>query len=688
MFSKNYKKKAEIFISTLFIFLILFSPIFSVRTAFADENECVPTNTEIVSDTTNQIVGGDGAVATYSQNPRWTASIPGAIWIWKTFLVPDSTQDETQIFTKTFNIASTSTLDSASLIVATDNSYTVSINGTQIGADATELNYLDENKDTFDVVSYLHGGSNIISFNVKNWGIASSTPQGNPAGLLYKLSIRMHDTNCNSTPPTNTPPTITLTGANPLNLTVGTLFIDPGATATDTQDGNLTSQIVRTGTVNASTTGSYTLTYVVKDSGNLYATTTRVVNVNPAVCTSNCGGESHTPTVSLVSNPNTITVGATSTLTWSSTNTNSCSANWTTSTSTSGFKILSPTTTTSYSITCVGAEGSKTATATISVNPLIISTTTPPVIPPATTTPPINSPVNPPTNNGGGGGGIGGHRHPVVVGEILGATSCLYLRDYLKIDRVNDPIEVLKLQSFLNVYEKENLSYTGIFDQTTFEAVQRFQMKYSKDILEPWGEKVTTGFVYILTKKKINEIYCNTVIDLSQEEKNEIESFKNFIEDNPNIEVSNQVGSLPSPEVVSISDNVLKESPVVELKDNSLNQSVIRNAAVSLFALPQKIFGSLFSDCSYASILLFLILIALIIIIIKLFTNSKDNSQNIPVATSIIEAPIKEESPVIILPGAIEKDEKMETPEILPDEEIVIENPEEGPEEIIEEKIS
>ena len=65
--------------------------------------------------------------------------------------------------------------------------------------------------------------------------------------------------------PGNTPPTITLIGANPLNLTVNTPFVDPGATATDLEDGDLTSAIVKTGTANASTTGTYILTYVVKD---------------------------------------------------------------------------------------------------------------------------------------------------------------------------------------------------------------------------------------------------------------------------------------------------------------------------------------------------------------------------------------------------------------------------------------
>jgi hypothetical protein len=287
-------------------------------------------------------------------------------------------------------------------------------------------------------------------------------------------------------------------------------------------------------------------------------------------------------------------------------------------------------------------------------------------------TPPVVPPVNPPANNGGGGGGggIGGHRHPVVVGEILGATSCSYLRDYLKIDWQNDPIEVLKLQSFLNVFEKENLSLTGVFGQATFEAVQRFQVKYKGDILEPWGPKVTTGFVYILTKKKINEIYCNNVIPTTQAEQNEIDAF-------------NSGSSLPSPSSVSNVlnnvSNVPESSPVVELKGGSTtNQSIVRNVAISLFALPQKIF----SDWKY--MLLAIILIAIIVAVIKFLTSPEKDSYDTsaPIAEMPVETPAEKESPVIILPGA---GGEKKTLGIFPDEEIVVENPEEGPEDIIDE---
>ena len=75
-------------------------------------------------------------------------------------------------------------------------------------------------------------------------------------------------------------PIITLNGANPLNHEVGTLFTDPGATASDNIDGVLSGNIGVTGTVDASTQGSYSLTYNVQDSsGNAAATVTRTVNV-------------------------------------------------------------------------------------------------------------------------------------------------------------------------------------------------------------------------------------------------------------------------------------------------------------------------------------------------------------------------------------------------------------------------
>jgi len=79
----------------------------------------------------------------------------------------------------------------------------------------------------------------------------------------------------------NIKPVITLIGANPLNITLGSYFVDPGASATDNEDGDITSRITKSGTVNTSVKGTYYINYDVIDvSGNKAITKTRIVNVN------------------------------------------------------------------------------------------------------------------------------------------------------------------------------------------------------------------------------------------------------------------------------------------------------------------------------------------------------------------------------------------------------------------------
>ncbi|QHI37365.1 PII-type proteinase [Kordia antarctica] len=87
-----------------------------------------------------------------------------------------------------------------------------------------------------------------------------------------------------------TAPVITLTGSATMNLTVGDSFTDPGATATDNVDGNLTSSIVVTGSVNTNTAGTYILNYNVSDAaGNAATQVSRTVIVT-APSTGSCSG--------------------------------------------------------------------------------------------------------------------------------------------------------------------------------------------------------------------------------------------------------------------------------------------------------------------------------------------------------------------------------------------------------------
>jgi len=76
-------------------------------------------------------------------------------------------------------------------------------------------------------------------------------------------------------------PEITLTGGTTINITIGDAFNDPGATATDDVDGDITANIVVAGdAVDVNTAATYTITYNVSDAaGNAATEVTRTVVV-------------------------------------------------------------------------------------------------------------------------------------------------------------------------------------------------------------------------------------------------------------------------------------------------------------------------------------------------------------------------------------------------------------------------
>lgn len=83
---------------------------------------------------------------------------------------------------------------------------------------------------------------------------------------------------CSDDDKDTTPPVITLNGESVIELLVGEVFEDPGATATDNRDANVVVTI--TGNVDTSVVGEYTLRYSATDSdGNSATPVTRTINV-------------------------------------------------------------------------------------------------------------------------------------------------------------------------------------------------------------------------------------------------------------------------------------------------------------------------------------------------------------------------------------------------------------------------
>lgn len=103
-----------------------------------------------------------------------------------------------------------------------------------------------------------------------------------------------------------TDPIITLNGDNPDTTAYGSGYSDPGATATDDVDGDVTAEITSTSDVDVYQQGTYTITYKVEDEAGNKASAVRTVFVyNPnqvAVSsivgsydvTENCSGNTYT----------------------------------------------------------------------------------------------------------------------------------------------------------------------------------------------------------------------------------------------------------------------------------------------------------------------------------------------------------------------------------------------------------
>src|SRR3989344_494372 len=215
---KTNIKKSVAFLATLVFAL-------SGIVASANGSPCTPHLLEIVSDTSNTVVGNGNAV-TITPHIAWTAIIPGSTtWIWES---PPTTPNEVVGFEKSFTVVGS--VLSAQLDIATDNSYKVFIDNVQVAADASAINFTLATQDTYNLTANVIPGAHTLRIEVKNHGTFNSST--NPAGLLYKLTVNSEEccprpdccfgditvTNTNSgTIVTNTVTTVSSTGGNSAN---------------------------------------------------------------------------------------------------------------------------------------------------------------------------------------------------------------------------------------------------------------------------------------------------------------------------------------------------------------------------------------------------------------------------------------------------------------------------------------
>ncbi|OGZ10515.1 MAG: hypothetical protein A3D65_04225 [Candidatus Lloydbacteria bacterium RIFCSPHIGHO2_02_FULL_50_13] len=346
-------------------------------------------------------------------------------------------------------------------------------------------------------------------------------------------------------------PTLTLLGDASINVVLGDSFADPGATASDPEDGDLTEHIIRSGAVETQIVGTYTLTYTVSDTDGRTATpVTRTVTV-----VSGEGGGATVPPA----NGGTGQGGGGSVPP-------QCADG---SDNDADGKADFP--------NDGGCENSADNDEGGPVQPETPGGGDGATIPP-----------------GGGGTGQGGGvvqgaatTSAAVPGEVLGESECFYLRDYLRLSRENDPAEVMKLQTFLRDFEGfTDLPVTGFFGTETDKAVREFQDRYADDVLLPWNLPSNTGYVYYTTRKKVNEIYCQSVFPLDQNQINEISAFRELI--------SGLNTAKPKPETlptVGVDTTTEKTEGLTTIKDTSVRAETSREEAVPISAKERQ--GSL-----------------------------------------------------------------------------------------------
>ena len=160
----------------------------------------------IVSSTSTTFTGDDGAgnaVALTFIHAGWTADLDGghvagapndglndgSYWIWATDGPSNANVNQTNTFTRTFNVSGP--VNGATLYIAADNFYTVTLNGNPVGSEqVVNTNFTSATEDIYVIApaSFVQG-VNTLTIVATNLGGGGGSPTFNPAGILFKLVV-------------------------------------------------------------------------------------------------------------------------------------------------------------------------------------------------------------------------------------------------------------------------------------------------------------------------------------------------------------------------------------------------------------------------------------------------------------------------------------------------------------------
>ena len=166
---------------------------------------------QVVSKAGDEGVGNGNAVAAWIHT-GWTHALESvATWIWDSYEVVDASQTEAKTFTKSFYVDGP--VNDATLELAADNRYWITINGNDVASDTGEFNYgAVTGPIDVKVTGDIQSGWNTITMKVENIGLEGyeQRPHDNPAAGIYKLVINAEEEELCEEPPVDTTADVTI----------------------------------------------------------------------------------------------------------------------------------------------------------------------------------------------------------------------------------------------------------------------------------------------------------------------------------------------------------------------------------------------------------------------------------------------------------------------------------------------
>lgn len=172
---------------------------------------CNTCDLTLISDESNMVVKKNGTpISSYPVvfvgsnggfiHSAWTAQndpqlvAASAEWVWESDPTrqEDTTQDVTYTIEKTFEWYGPILSSDLWFAVGSDNSIKIWINGFFVDENDMEFGYQQANMlhiPAAIVNSHIVQGTNVLTFEIKNWAMQNGTPYSNPAGLIYKFYI-------------------------------------------------------------------------------------------------------------------------------------------------------------------------------------------------------------------------------------------------------------------------------------------------------------------------------------------------------------------------------------------------------------------------------------------------------------------------------------------------------------------